>query len=74
MNSAARSFEARAFSTKEDKWVSAEQAPEPYELAILLCRDGVQRRGSWNGKVWWGYDERVRRPRPLEPIAWRPIS
>jgi hypothetical protein len=51
----------------------ADSAPEIYQLAMLVFADGSRRRGSWNGRFWWGYDERVRRSCPLEPVAWRPI-
>jgi hypothetical protein len=65
---------SRANANAREAWLPIRIAPEIYQLAVLMFSDGSQRRGSWNGKFWWGYDERVRRSRPLEPVAWRPIA
>jgi hypothetical protein len=56
-----------------NNWFHASITPELYQLAQLLFEDGSTRRGTWNGKMWWGYDERVRRSRALAPVAWRPL-
>jgi hypothetical protein len=55
-------------------WRSAAQPPEIYDLVELRFADGKSRRGTWNGKIWWGYDDRVRRSGVVEPVAWRPLT
>ena len=63
---------ANASLIKSDPWHSPSQQPEPYDLVVLRFEDGSMLRGTWTGKIWWGYDQRVRRSRELFPVAWRP--
>ena len=53
-------------------WTPVASLPEPYDLLLLRFADGAVVRGTWTGKIWWGYDQRVRRSRALEPEAWQP--
>lgn len=52
-------------------WEPVTHQPEPYDLVLLRFADGSQVRGTWNGRMWWGYDPRVRRAQELHPIAWQ---
>jgi hypothetical protein len=52
-------------------WISVAAPPSPYTIVLLSFDDGLVRRGVWNGKMWWGYDERVRRACELHPLGWR---
>ena len=52
-------------------WISVAAPPPPYTIVFLSFVDGSVRRGVWNGKMWWGYDERVRRSCELHPLRWR---
>ena len=63
-----------AASETAGDWRSIAEPPEPYDVALLRFEDGSQRQGAWTGKLWWGYDERVRRSCQLYPDAWRPLS
>lgn len=54
------------------KWQPADHPPEAYELAILSFPDGTTFRGTWTGKIWWGYDPRTKRSGKLQPVAWLP--
>jgi hypothetical protein len=55
-------------------WTAVGTPPEPYDFVWLQFEDGSIRRGTWNGKMWWGYDERARRSCALHPIAWRAMN
>ena len=63
---------SKAGLVEPDRWQSPACRPEPYDLLMLRLEDGSMRRGTWTGKIWWGYDPRVRRSRELLPVAWRP--
>ena len=52
-------------------WISVAAPPPAYTIVFLLFDDGSVRRGVWNGKMWWGYDERVRRACELHPLRWK---
>lgn len=58
-------------STEKAEWMRVAEPPPPYSIVQLSFEDGSMRRGVWNGKMWWGYDERVRRARELHPVSWR---
>ena len=58
-------------STQQPEWLSVAAPPPPYTIVLLAFDDGSVRRGVWNGKVWWGYDERVKRACELHPLRWR---
>jgi hypothetical protein len=55
----------------EGPWSPATNPPEPYQRVQLRFADGAVRTGTWNGRIWWGYDERIHRSCALEPSAWR---
>jgi hypothetical protein len=55
-------------------WHPVTEPPERYDYVYLLFADGRVRRGTWNGKLWWGYDERARRSCALRPTGWRPAE
>lgn len=55
-------------------WHPASAPPEIYDLVVLLFSDGRMRRGTWNGKLWWSYDERQRRSRAVQPLSWKAFS
>ena len=57
--------------TNQPEWLSVAAPPPPYTIVLLAFDDGSVRRGVWNGKVWWGYDERVKRACELHPLRWR---
>jgi hypothetical protein len=67
---AARTFKL-AQPADRAEWISVAAPPPPYTIVLLSFDDGSVRRGVWNGKIWWGYDERVRRARELHPLRWR---
>ena len=52
------------------EWFSVAAPPAAYTIVLLAFDDGSVRRGVWNGKVWWGYDERVRKACELRPLCW----
>ena len=52
-------------------WKPAYSPPEEYDIVLLRFEDGTTGRGTWNGKLWWGYDVRVHCSRELHPISWR---
>lgn len=52
-------------------WHPVVSPPEIYDLVLLRFADGRTRSGTWNGRIWWGYDEQQQRSRSLEPTAWR---
>jgi hypothetical protein len=54
------------------QWRPATNPPGAYELAVLAFEDGASFRGTWTGKMWWGYDPRTSRSRELHPVAWLP--
>jgi hypothetical protein len=58
-------------STEKSEWMPVAVPPPPYSIVQLSFDDGSIRRAVWNGKMWWGYDERVRRACPLHPVSWR---
>jgi hypothetical protein len=64
----------RTATAESVRWWPVTTPPEPYEIVYLLFPGGKIRRGTWNGKIWWGYDERVQRSCALEPTAWRAFS
>jgi hypothetical protein len=53
------------------EWVAVAERPPAYTIVMLAFEDGSVRRGVWNGKLWWGYDERVKRACELHPVRWR---
>lgn len=55
-------------------WTPVSQPPDRYEFVRLRFADGRTRRGTWNGRLWWGYDEAARRSRALTPVAWQPFE
>jgi hypothetical protein len=52
-------------------WISVAAPPPAYTIVSLSFHDGSVRYGVWNGKFWWGYDERVKRACELHPLRWR---
>ena len=52
-------------------WISVAAPPPAYTIVLLTFQDGSVRHGVWNGKFWWGYDERVKRACELHPLRWR---
>lgn len=65
---------ARSISTEAEvgtEWRGVEAPPEPYDFVSLRFEDGIVRRGTWTGKLWWGYDERAHRSHEFHPVAWR---
>ena len=52
-------------------WISVAAPPAAYTIVLLSFADGSVRRGVWNGKLWWGYDERLKRACELHPLRWR---
>ena len=59
---------------EQPEWISVAAPPPSYTIVQLLFEDGSVRRGVWNGELWWGYDERVKRARELHPVRWRSWS
>lgn len=57
--------------TENAEWISVAEPPPPYTIVQLSFEDGSVRRAVWNGKMWWGYDERVKRACELYPARWR---
>jgi hypothetical protein len=55
----------------QSEWLSVAAPPPAYTIVLLAFDDGSVRRGVWNGKIWWGYDERVKRACELHPLRWR---
>jgi hypothetical protein len=53
------------------EWFTAAAPPPAYTIVMLSFEDGSVRRGVWNGKMWWGYDDRVKRACELHPLRWR---
>lgn len=53
-------------------WIPVSEPPDIYEFVDLRFADGTVRRGMWTGKVWWGYNEKLRRSAPVSPESWRP--
>ena len=63
-----------AMSARDDEprhWRPASSPPEIYDLVELQFSDGKCRRGTWNGKFWWGYDDQLRRSGVVKPVSWR---
>jgi hypothetical protein len=60
----------RGLAEKKLEWISVAAPPAAYTIVLLAFDDGSVRRGVWNGKMWWGYDDRVRRACELHPLRW----
>ena len=58
-------------SRNNPEWNTVTAPPPPYTIVLLTFGDGSVRRGVWNGKMWWGYDERVKRACELHPMSWQ---
>lgn len=58
-------------SRNNPEWNTVTAPPPPYTIVLLTFGDGSVRRGVWNGKMWWGYDERVKRACELHPVSWQ---
>jgi hypothetical protein len=72
MRPSSRPISTPAPKLTEPPWKPVSSPPEPYEIVDLLFDSGKVGHGTWNGKLWWGYDERVRHSAALHPVAWRP--
>ncbi len=68
---ASRVEQSNRLLSQEPEWVAAAVPPPAYTIVLLSFVDGSVRRGVWNGKMWWGYDERVKRARELHPLRWQ---